>query len=345
MAIVQHLILTEPGLHVGKYSGRLRVTRIKARERVLDAPLVHLQSVLIASRGVSISSDAIHECVTRGIPVYFVRGAGQPYGTLYSAHMVGTIETRRAQLRAYEDARGRHLALAFARGKLQNQESLLRYAARYRKTQDPDAYQAILQAAADIRGALTELDRLAQEALDLDSLRGRLMALEGRAAQHYWRGFRHLLPPEPPWPGRQGRGAQDPINRALNYGYGILYGVVERSLLLAGLDPYAGYLHTDRPGKPSLVLDLIEEFRAPAVDRTILAYTNKGRPLVLDEQGQFPPSVRKTLAEAVFEQLDRLYKYQGQRLRLESIIQRQARAVARYVRNPEPAYTPFVFRW
>lgn len=346
MGVVSHLILTEPGLHVGKYSGRLRVTRAKTRERVLDAPLVHLQSVLIASRGVSISSNAIHECVERGIPIYFVQGTGQPYGTLYSVHLVGTIETRRAQLRAYDDARGRDLAVAFARGKIHNHASLLRYAARYRKEQKPAAYEAIIDAAREVESLLHALEHPTwPSTATVDDIRQEVLSLEGRAARHYWHGFGHLLPPEPPWPGRQGRGARDPINRALNYGYGILYSVVERALLLAGLDPYAGYLHTDRPGKPSLVLDLVEEFRAPAVDRTILAYVNKNRPLVLGEDGLFPAPVRRALAEAVFAQLARPYKYQGQRLRLESIIQRQARALATYVRTPAQGYSPFLFRW
>jgi CRISPR-associated protein Cas1 len=60
------------------------------------------------------------------------------------------------------------------------------------------------------------------------------------------------------WPGRQTQGATDPLNAALNYCYGVLYAQVERALVLAGLDPYGGFLHVDRPGKPSLTLDLIE---------------------------------------------------------------------------------------
>ncbi len=346
MAIIPHLILSEPGLHVGKHSGRLRVTRVKSGERVLDAPLVHLQSVLVASRGVSISSNAIAACVEQGVPIYFVHRGGRAYATLYSIALTGTIATRRAQLHAYDDRRGRDLALAFARGKIQNQAALLRYAARYRKTQAPDAHEAILSAAADAAALLDELARPPYTtASRVDEIRNILLSLEGRAARHYWQGFGHLLPPEPPWPGRKGRNAADPINRALNYGYGVLYGVVERAILLAGLDPYAGYLHTDRPGKPSLVLDLIEEFRAVAVDRTILAYVNKRRPLVQDEHGLFTAPVRQALAQAVFDQLGRPYAYQGQRLHLESIIQRQARALAVFVREPERGYQPFRFRW
>jgi len=57
------------------------------------------------------------------------------------------------------------------------------------------------------------------------------------------------------------------VNSALNYGYGILYGQVWGAVMNAGFEPFAGFLHLDRPGKPSLVLDLIEEFRQPIVDR------------------------------------------------------------------------------
>jgi len=92
-------------------------------------------------------------------------------------------------------------------------------------------------------------------------------------------------PGELGWPGREGRGAHDPLNAAFNYGYGVLYGQVERALVLAGLDPYAGFIHVDRPGKPSLTLDLIEEFRAPVVDRTILGMVNRGVAVELDGDG------------------------------------------------------------
>ncbi len=69
--IVPHLILAEPGLHVAKHSGRLRVTRIESGERVTEAPLIHLQTVLVASRGISLTAAAIAACVERGIPIHF----------------------------------------------------------------------------------------------------------------------------------------------------------------------------------------------------------------------------------------------------------------------------------
>ncbi len=119
------------------------------------------------------------------------------------------------------------------------------------------------------------------------------------------------------WPGRRTQGATDPLNSALNYGYGILYGAVERACVLAGLDPYAGFLHVDRPGKPSLVLDLIEEFRQPVVDKTVLGMVNKGMPVTLDEQGRLVPESRRLLAEKVLARLDSPERFRRQALRAD----------------------------
>ena len=345
--IIDHLLLTEPGLHVAKHSGRLRVTRIKTGERVIEAPLIHLQTVLIASRGVSITAAAIAECAERGIPIHFIDGVGRPYGTLYSAGMTATILTRREQIRAYDDARGHTLALAFTRGKIQSQETLLRYAARYREETNPAAYQQAIQAAADLRGILDSLPALGDQYPTLENLRLHLMAQEAQAAKAYWGAFGALLREDAPeWPGRRHRGARDPLNSALNYGYGILYGVIERACLLAGLDPYAGYLHTDRPGKPSLVLDLIEPFRQAIVDRTVLAYFNRGRKLALNDSGKITPESRKALAQAVLERLDSRQKTEnGQRLTFHSIIQRDARRLAAFLRGEREAFTTYRFQW
>lgn len=344
MPILTHLLLSEPGLHLGKHKGRLRVTRVKSGETVVEAPLIHLESILVLSRGVSLSSNAIHECVTRGIPIYFVDGTGRPYGTLYSSRLVGTVQTRRQQLYAYDDHRGRHLARAFAVGKVRNQVALVRYALRYREGQDASVAEAVQPWLGELQEALADLEEAETQTGTLNRLRLHLMNLEGRAAAAYWKAFGHLLQ-SADWPGRRHQGATDPVNAALNYGYGILYGVVERACLLAGLDPYAGYLHADRPGKPSLVLDLVEEFRPVVVDRTVLAFFNRGRTVRQDERGLLDRASRKALAEAILDTLDRPHRYGHERLRLESIIQRQARMVATYVRAEREAYVPFKWIW
>ncbi len=343
MPIIQHLVVEQFGRHVGKHQERLQVTESKTGDTVVEAPLLHLESVLIASRGISISADAIAACTERGIPINFLDGHGTPFAALYSAGLTGTVLTRRAQLHAFNDGRGRAAAVAFCTGKLKNQANLLRYMAKYRKEAAPEAYEELRRLACEVLDHVTEIEHLG--GVTADDIRFELLSAEGRGAQRYWEGIRQLLRDDYDWPGRRTQGATDPINASLNYGYGILYGQVERALVLAGLDPYAGFLHVDRSGKPSLVLDFIEEFRAAAVDRAMLGLVNKGSAVVLDDKGKLDGPTRKALAEKVLERLDAPVRYAGKQSTLRSVMQAQARHLAVFLRGDRAEYEPFVANW
>lgn len=340
------LIIDQFGAFVGKHSERIQV---KLKGQVLaEAPLLTLENVLILGNGISLSSDALRLCAENGIPVHCLSSRGEPYAALYAAGLGGTVQTRRAQYEAYRDARGAALAAAFAIGKIQNQGQLLKYAAKNRKEKDPTCYAALHAAARAVAAHVKEAQAWAATATDLNSetQRAELLSIEGRAAQAYWDGVRALVPPPLNWPGREGRGASDPFNAALNYGYGVLYGQVERAILLAGLDPYAGFIHVDRPGKPSLVLDLIEEFRQPVVDRVILGMVGQGMALAQDAEGRLEMGVRRTIAERVLERLEESSeRYEGKRQKLRWILQAQARHVASYLRGERAAYPPFKAGW
>lgn len=356
MAIVQHLIVDEFGVHVGKHSERLQVMRLgegtPSERLVQQAPLLHLETVLVSSRGVSLSSDAIEACTERGIPIFFLNSLGKPYAALYSAGLTGTVLTRRAQLAALASdldveacgKRGVAAALAIADGKIQNQGHLLRYMAKYRKETDPELFAEMDRLAGQVLAHRDELARLKGAARVAD-IRFELLGIEGRAAQNYWAAIKQVLPEEAGWPGRRRRGARDPVNSALNYGYGILYSQVERAIVLAGLDPYGGLIHVDRPGKPSLVLDLIEEFRQTVVDRTILGLVNKRVALTQDERGRLDTDTRRKLADKVLERLEAVARYEKHRLPLRAILQSQARHLATFLRGERDRYEPFVASW
>jgi len=350
MTITQHLIVEEYGAFISKHSERIIVKR--KDEKLAQAPLLHLESILIASMGVSISADAVRECTERGIPIHFMSSTGTPYASLYSSGLTGTVITRRAQLTAFNDRRGLFAVLAFITGKLQNQTNLLKYMSKYRKETAPDLYEELRLRADEVYAHLAEIDQITrypevcqEGTATIDQLRGELLSIEGRAAQKYWSAIKLVLPEELNWPGRKGRGATDPINGALNYGYGILYGQVERAIVLAGLDPYAGFMHVDRPGKPSLVLDLIEEFRQTVVDRCVLAYFNKGQRLAMDAQGRIEEESRRRFAEKVLERLEAAERVGKEHLTLRAILQRQARAVAGYLREEREMYESYTAAW
>jgi CRISPR-associated protein Cas1 len=335
------LIVEGRGTFLGKHQGRLRVSRDK--KMVVEVPLLHLDQVIVIDSGVAISSDVIRTCSEEGIPIHFLSSRGNAIAAVYSAGLTGTVLTRRAQLKAYETSIGVTVAKAFVAGKLENQANLLRYMAKYRKETDPSLYDEMMLVALEMRDYLYELDQLKSE--NIESIREQVLSVEGRAAQKYWQIIARILPPELNWPGRETYGATDAFNSILNYGYGILYAQVEQALTLAGLDCYGGFLHADRPGKPSLALDLIEEFRQTIVDRTIIGMVNKRFAIEQDEVGLLDETTRKKIAEKVLERLESTELYEKKRLALRHIMQCQARHLAVFVRGEREQYEPFIAGW
>ncbi|HEX2914065.1 MAG TPA: CRISPR-associated endonuclease Cas1 [Chloroflexia bacterium] len=337
------LIVDEWGAYIGKHSERLRVSR--KGETLQEVPLVELKQVLITSGGVSLSSDVVEECARRGIAIHFLDFGGRAYASLFSSQLSGTVKTRREQLLAYTDRRGLILGKTFAAGKIRNQVNTLRYLNKNRAQKMPELYAEVRQAAIDLEGMADELARL--EGPNIEEVRGQLLAQEGQAAKLYWEQFKKLLLADYEWPGREGQGATDLINSLLNYGYGVLYSRVEQALVLAGLDPFAGFVHTDRPGKPSLVFDLVEEFRQPVVDRVVVSLLNLKTELVQDEQGRLTAETRKLLARKIMERLNESReRYEKKRQTLQYILYSQARHIATYVRGDlGQDYQPFICGW
>ncbi len=335
------LIVEGRGTFLSKHQGRLRVSR--EQKMVTEVPIIHLERVIIVDNSIALSSDVVRVCSEEGIPIYFMSNRGHAIASLYSAGLTGTVLTRRTQLLAYESERGVQAAKAMIAGKLENQSNLLRYIAKYRKETDAVLYEELSLVTLEIRDALHEVAQLKAERIE--DIREQLMSVEGRAAQKYWTAIGRIIPSDLNWPGREHRGATDPFNSLLNYGYGILYGRVEQALTLAGLDPYGGFLHADRPGKPSLVLDFVEEFRQPIVDRTVIGLVNKRFAVEQDEDARLLQETRNKLAEKIKERLDSTEVYEKKRQTLRFILQNQARHLASFLRGERIPYEPFVAGW
>lgn len=260
---------------------------------------------------------------------------GEAYASLYFPGLGGTVLTRRAQLAAYADGRGVLISLAIAGAKINNQAATLKYVAKSRKEREPDLYALLRDASIQAMGHADKLPQLQDQALD--DLRASLMAFEANAAVEYWRALRRVVPEMYAWVGRTGRGATDPVNSLLNYGYGILRTRVERALHLAGLDVYAGFIHADRPGKPSLTLDMMEEFRSVAVDRLVIGLVNRRYTVEMTADGMLQPDVRRSFASKMLEHLQATVRYEEGRVPIEIVIQKQARRLAAYLRGETDA--------
>lgn len=307
----------------------------------IELPLFRVSEIIVTGGGVSISSDLIEECCERGIRLSFLTSGGRPFAMLSSPMLTATVLTRREQFAAYGDGRGLEFAKAVVRGKLGNQAALLKYFGKYLKEADPGAFERLTVAVRGIESGRRSIEDVKGERVD--DARGSLLAIEGSAGRHYWNGVRGLLREHVPFETREHRGAPDAVNSALNYGYGILYSQVWGALMNAGLEPFGGFLHVDRPGKPSLVLDLIEEFRQPVVDRAVIAACTKGTKLETRE-GMLSDESRRAVAGAVLERLEGEVAFRGRRQLVKSVIQIQARNLASYLRGGE-AYRSFAFKW
>lgn len=333
------LVVSEYGSFLGKKSERLV---LKQNGKIVkEIPFHDLEQIIIDTTGASLSTDFIKECMEHGIQISFLTSSGRPFAKLISPHLTGTVITRREQLLAYYDNRGLNLAKYFIEGKLKNQANVIKYFAKYRRKNDVATFYRLREAVIRMENAVAELPSV--KAPNIDEARGQLLSIEGRAGSVYWDAIKLILAPKVDFPGREHQGTTDPVNAALNYGYGILTQQVETALLLAGLDIFGGFLHVDRAGKKSLVYDFVEEFRQAIVDRVIIAGLNKGWEIVT-EDGQLSLETRRQLATLILDRLDAQETFQGKKYKLRTIIQMQARRIATFLRG-EAKYKPFVCGW
>ncbi|MBI5407802.1 MAG: CRISPR-associated endonuclease Cas1 [Nitrospirae bacterium] len=333
------IILSGFGLYLSKKSERLLVK--KSKDVIYEFPLFRINEVIVASRGISISTDLIEELCVRGIRLNFLSGGGKPYAMISSPMLSATILARRNQFEALSDERSLKFSKAVVTGKITNQERLLRYFGKYLKASDPEKFEVVEASAESLKGLRDKISKVTGK--NINESRDTLMGLEGTAGRIYWDGVKEILKQRVEFFGRERRGATDPVNSVLNYGYGILYSLVWGAVVNAGLEPFAGFMHVDRPGKPSLVLDLVEEFRQPVVDRAVIAFINLAQEIKM-EGGLLDAGTRKLIGEKILERLESVESCSGKKYRIRSIIQMQARNLASFLRG-ERDYKPFTFKW
>ena len=305
------VILSGFGLFLSKKSERLLVR--KGKDVIYQFPFFRLNEVVVGSKGITVSSDLLEELCIRGIRLSFLDRSGKPYAMVTSPMLTATVQARREQILAFTDKRGLEFCKAVVLGKIKNQERLLRYFGKYIKKEAEDRFARIEHTAAQLRALWKKVPGI--DAGCVNEARGTLMGTEGTAGRIYWEAVKEIIGHRVEFLGREQRGATDGVNSLLNYGYGILYSQIWGAVLNAGLEPFAGFLHVDRPGKPSLVLDLVEEFRQPVVDRTVIAYVNLGTSIGMKD-GLLDADTRKSIGDKIVERLMSTETYQGKQYQI-----------------------------
>ncbi len=337
------IILDDFGLFLGKTGERFVVK--KKGEKLDEFPVRNVERIVVSSSGASLSSAAIYLAVENRVPLSFTYRSGRPFAFLTPTKGHGTVLTRRAQYTNVETKIGTLLAKGFVRGKMRNQYYLLKTWAKNRTRTDPETSENLFGLSEHVDSIMTELSSV--DGNLNDGIREQIMNIEGRVASEYWNGVGAILPPEFQFVGRETRGAEDPFNMMLNYGYGILYSEVWSAVTIAGLDPFAGFLHVDRPGRPSLVLDLIEEFRQQVVDRSVMRLVIRQTLQIGDiaKEGELAKVARKEIASAVVGRLEDRVTHSEKKVPVQSIILKQAWAIARVLKGEDNSYHPFYLRW
>lgn len=231
-------------------------------EEVKKKVAAHKVSSIVMDRGTSLSWSAIKKALTHNIDIVFTEGDGAPLGRVWHSKLGSTTRIRKRQLQASLNEEAVKWIKQWVSDKMKNQGDLLRDLKRHRKAR-AEKMQAVIDKLEELQQKTAKLK--GEHILDIA---GTIRGLEGTAGRIYFKLLSSLLGKQYRFNGRSMRPAEDPFNAFLNYGYGILYSKIERCIMIAGLDPYVGFLHRDDYNQTSFVFDFIEPYR-PFVDLTV----------------------------------------------------------------------------
>jgi CRISPR-associated protein Cas1 len=258
------LYVQTQGAYLGK-SGETISVKLDGKEQ-LAVPIHHLEGIVCFGR-VSVSSSAMEFCGERNVAISFLTEQGRFQARVVPA-VSGNVLLRRQQYRLADQPEAcLSVARSIIAAKIQNCRMLMLRSAR--ESDAEESAEALRRAADRLACALDTLSR----ATSLDTARG----CEGDASRVYFEAFNHMIRQQREkfsLAERTRRPPQDPLNALLSFLYSVLTHDAAAALEAVGLDPAVGFLHVDRPGRLSLALDLVEEFRPLLCDRLALALVN-----------------------------------------------------------------------
>lgn len=284
-------------------------------------------------------------CAERGVGLCFLSMHGRFLGSI-SGPVQGNVLLRTTQYRTATDADAAlTISKMFLTGKIYNCRWLLEHFGRdHAPRLDMDAIRAAIQQ-----------HKLALQQIDLVSTADELRGIEGSAAKAYFAVFPQLILRNEEYfsfDGRNRRPPLDPVNALLSFTYTLLGNEITGALEGVGLDPAVGFLHTLRPGRYSLALDLLEEFRAPLADRFVLSLINLGSITEKDfdqkENGAFylKEDARRTFLAAwqKKKQETLTHPFLKEKMAWGLATHAQAMLLSRYLRGDLDAYPPFMWK-
>ena len=329
------LLVNKPGTYIGLTQ---RGVTVSEKGKVLaQYHKDNLSQIVITGHGVSLSSNLVGFCLNNKIPIDFFDFQGAHLGSVISAkYMQNTLWAKQAGADA---SLKNTIAMSIIEGKIKNQHALLKYFNKYHKSHYPQLLskmEAMETTVNSFKLWRKKADQ-GQEEFMKD-----LVGHEAQVAIRYWDYVRELVSDdEVGFERREHKGATDLVNSMLNYGYSVLYVRVWQALLAARLNPYESLIHVRQEAKPTLVYDMVEIFRSQVVDRIVISLIQKGQDLEM-RGGLLTDHTRQLLVKSVM--VARYEKYQGEEMKMEQIIQRQAKLLAKAFEGTEK-FKPYVAKW
>ncbi|MDD3566222.1 MAG: CRISPR-associated endonuclease Cas1 [Methanothrix sp.] len=303
---------------------------VKKDDKSFEVSANKINSILITTAAY-ITTDAIKMAVDNNIDIVFLDAHGDPYGRVWHPKLGSTTLIRRMQLEIYDTADGLNLAKGWGLKKLDDQIALLNRLKKARPEKGDDLGSYIQE----IERSREDMKRLRGT---IDFRRQEMLGLEGMASRAYFGAISSIMPERYRFTGRSRSPAKDEFNAMLNYGYGVLYSLVEKGCIIAGLDPYVGFLHTDSYNKKSLVFDVIEIFRTYIDEAVVHLFTKR---MIKDEffepleQGiGLSKDGKAALIEAVNAALDEPISYRGRNVKVRNTITMECHRIANSLIRP-----------
>lgn len=320
------------------------VVILEDQEEIGRVPLHNLEGIV--TFGYTGASPALMgACAQRDIGLSFMSGNGR-FLARVTGEVKGNVTLRKQQYRMSEDKR---ISMEVARncitGKVYNSRWILERAARdYPLRLDAEKLK---EKSSFLAERLKEI-RICENA-------DKLLGLEGEAASMYFSVFDDLILQQKEdfyFHGRNRRPPLDNVNAMLSFAYSLLAGMCASALETVGLDPYVGFYHTDRPGRASLALDMMEELRGVVADRFVLTLINKkmidGSGFITKENGAviMGEEVRKQFLTQWQNKKKELitHPFLGEKIEWGLVPYAQALLLARYIRGDLDTYPPFLWK-
>ena len=299
-----------------------------------------ISDITIMCKG-HVTFDALNLIAKNNIKLISINYFGQINYILESPNQ-NDVSLKKSQYQASENQKGLLISKEFIKSKMKNQKSTIKTLNKNKKIKEVKLIEnTIKQKIKDFKNF-----KIISED-EIYVVKNKIMGFEGITSVNYWKGVSLLLPEDINFKNRNQKPKNDVVNSMLNYGYAILASEIAKNIVIHGLDPYCGFLHSDLKRRQSLIFDLIEEFRQQIVDKTVFKLVNNNQ---IDEtdidkrNNSLKLESRKLLASEIMAKIHSELTFDNEKVSYAKIIERQVNNLVKTLVNDEK-YIGFYLNW